>query len=489
VIQLVVVENTKRWPLHIPGVEVVPARTYLTDARFAERRSAAVFNLCRTYGYQTLGYYVSLLAAARGHRPLPSVATLQDLRLPHMARFASEELDELIERSLAKLRGKSFELSIYFGRNPARKYDRLSQALFNQFPAPLLRARFARDPDEGWRLDRIRPIATSEIPDAQRDVGRRRAPEIARPRRWRARQRPVHDLAILVNPDEAEPPSDEAALRKFARAARKLEMEATVIHPDEIGQIAEFDALFIRETTSVDHHTFRFARRAAAEGLVVLDDPESILRCTNKVYQAEVFARHGISSPRTLVVDADDAERLAKEVGLPCVLKRPDSSFSLGVVKAATPLELRTKLADVLSKSQLAVAQEFTPSEFDWRIGVIDHKPLYACRYFMARGHWQVVEGGAGERRRWGRTDTVALADVPKEVLDLAVRAASLIGDGLYGVDLKESAGRLLVMEVNDNPSIESGIEDAVIKDELYLAVMSYFRERLDRQRRNGNGR
>ena len=487
--QLVVVENTKRWPLHIPGVEVVPARTYLTDARFAERRGAAVFNLCRTYGYQTLGYYVSLLAAARGHRPLPSVATLQDLRLPHMARFASEELDELIERSLAKLRGKTFELSIYFGRNIAHRYDRLSQALFNQFPAPMLRARFVRDPDEGWRLDRIRPIATSEIPEGHRDFVLKRATEyFARPRRRaRTRQRPVYDLAILVNPEEAEPPSDEGALRKFARAARKLEMEATVIHPDEIGQIAEFDALFIRETTAVDHHTFRFARRAAAEGLIVLDDPESILRCTNKVYQAEIFARHGIPSPRTLVVDADDAERIEKDVGLPCVLKRPDSSFSLGVVKAETPLELRTKLANVLSKSQLAVAQEFTPSEFDWRIGVIDRKPLYACRYFMARGHWQVVEGGAGERRRWGRTDTIAIADVPKNVVELAVRAASLIGDGLYGVDLKESAGRLLVMEVNDNPSIESGFEDAVIKDELYLAVMSYFRERLDRQRRNGN--
>ncbi len=354
----------------------------------------------------------------------------------------------------------------------------------------MLRARFVRDPDEGWRLDRIRPIATSEIPDAHREFVLERAVEyFARPRRrTRARQRPVYDLAILVNPDEKEPPSDAGALRKFARAARKLEMEATIIHPDEIGQIAEFDALFIRETTAVDHHTFRFARRAAAEGLVVVDDPESILRCTNKVYQAEVFARHDIPSPRTLVVDADDAERIEKEVGLPCVLKRPDSSFSLGVVKAETSAELHEKLAQVLSRSQLAVAQEFTPSDFDWRIGVIDHKPLWACRYFMARGHWQVVESHGSGHRRWGRTEAFPLADVPSKVVDVAVRAASLIGDGLYGVDLKQSGDRVIVMEVNDNPSIESGYEDRLIKDELYLAVMGYFRTRLDRQRRNGIG-
>ena len=58
---------------------------------------------------------------------------------------------------------------------------------------------------------------------------------------------------------------------------------------------AEFDALFIRETTSVNHHTYRFASRAAAEGLVVIDDPTSIVRCSNKVYQAELFQRHGMS--------------------------------------------------------------------------------------------------------------------------------------------------------------------------------------------------
>ena len=70
------------------------------------------------------------------------------------------------------------------------------------------------------------------------------------------------------------------------------------------------------------------------------------------------------------------------------------------------------------------------------------------------------------------------------------MRAARLIGDGLYGVDVKEFAGRFLVIEVNDNPNIESGYEDAVIGDRLYRAVMSWFRRRLDaRGSGNGHGR
>ena len=90
------------------------------------------------------------------------------------------------------------------------------------------------------------------------------------------------------------------AIRRFARAAHELGVDTTEIHPDDYGRIAEFDALFIRETTAVDHHSFRFARRATSEGLIVIDDPESIVRCCNKVFLAEAFARAGIPRPRTL---------------------------------------------------------------------------------------------------------------------------------------------------------------------------------------------
>ena len=55
------------------------------------------------------------------------------------------------------------------------------------------------------------------------------------------------------------------------------------ITKNDINRIAEFDGLFIRETTAVNHHTFRFAQRAISEGLVVMDDPDSILKCTYKV--------------------------------------------------------------------------------------------------------------------------------------------------------------------------------------------------------------
>ena len=87
-IPLVVVDSPKRWPLLIPGTELVSSYDYLADAQFAQGPGRKVFNLCRSFKYQAAGYYVSLLAEARGHRPLPSISAIQDLRLAPVVKLA-----------------------------------------------------------------------------------------------------------------------------------------------------------------------------------------------------------------------------------------------------------------------------------------------------------------------------------------------------------------------------------------------------------------
>jgi len=118
---LIVVDDPKDWSHALPEIEVASARQYLTDADFTRRRGLKVFNLCRSYRYQSSGYYVSLLAAARGHRPLPGVQTIQDLKSQGIVHTISVELDDLIQQSLSLLQGQDFTLSIYFGRNLAKR--------------------------------------------------------------------------------------------------------------------------------------------------------------------------------------------------------------------------------------------------------------------------------------------------------------------------------------------------------------------------------
>ncbi len=154
----------------------------------------------------------------------------------------------------------------------------------------------------------------------------------------------VYRLAILFDPDNPEPPSNPAAMQKFMRAAESVGLRAELISPDDMERVPEFDALFIRDTTYTNHYSYLFSTRAAEEGLVVIDDPNSILKCNNKALQAQLFARHNIAAPRTLVVHRRNVKKIIPTVGLPCVLKLMDSSFSRGVIKVETEAEMQQEL-------------------------------------------------------------------------------------------------------------------------------------------------
>ncbi|PWB53192.1 MAG: RimK family alpha-L-glutamate ligase [Nitrosomonadales bacterium] len=486
---LIVVNNPRDWPLDIPGVAVVPARAYLTDPAYGGERFARVFNLCKTYRYQSLGYYVSLLAEARGHKPLPRASTIEDLQSQHLVRHLAEGLDELIQKSLAPIRSDTFELSIYFGRNVASRYDSLSRQLFNLLQAPLLRAGFERR-DNRWRIRSVRPIAASDIPPPHQEFAIQATTEYFMGRRTRVRKRaaPRYNLAILHDPDNPEPASNARALLKFEKAALALGMRAEFITRADFGRLAEFDALFIRDTTFVNHYTYRFSRRAAAEGLVVIDDPDSILKCNNKVYLAEILARHRIPAPRTLLVDRDNVGQIIPALSLPCVLKQPDSSFSLGVVKVESEQELHARVNALLEKSELIIAQEYLPTEFDWRVGILDRRPLFVAKYFMAPGHWQIIKHGEQKRDFVeGPTQALCVGEAPDRVVRLALKAANLIGDGFYGVDIKQAGKRFYVIEINDNPNVDAGNEDGVLKDALYREVMGVFLKRIEARKQGAS--
>ena len=68
--------------------------------------------------------------------------------------------------------------------------------------------------------------------------------------------------------------------------------------------------------------------------------------------------------------------------------------------------------------------------------------------------------------------------------MQTAVRAARCIGDGLYGVDLKQTPQGVVVIEVNDNPNLEHGVEDAAEKDTVWIRLTQWFIDRLERQGR-----
>jgi glutathione synthase/RimK-type ligase-like ATP-grasp enzyme len=185
-----------------------------------------------------------------------------------------------------------------------------------------------------------------------------------------------------------------------------------------------------------------------------------------------------------LYLEDTDIDKMIQEIGLPMVLKEPDNAFSKGVFKAMDRSMLEMLLNQMFESSDLMIAQAFLPSAFDWRIGIIDHKPLFACKYLMAKNHWQIYNWQASnQRKREGGVETLSIEEVPKAVVSTALKAASAMGDGFYGVDLKEVDGKVYVIEVNDNPNVDYRYEDLVLEDHLYRTILEVLMRRIEQAR------
>jgi glutathione synthase/RimK-type ligase-like ATP-grasp enzyme len=101
----------------------------------------------------------------------------------------------------------------------------------------------------------------------------------------------------------------------------------------------------------------------------------------------------------------------------------------------------------------------------------------------MAKGHWQIIQQDEQGDDRYGKSETLPVELAPRKAVNLALKAANLIGDGLYGVDVKQSRRQFYIIEVNDNPNIDAGYEDQVLRDELYRRIMEVLLDRIERRK------
>lgn len=488
---LIVVDHLDDWAPYYPSEQVITFADYLSYTSRPNQR-VRIINLCRDYSYLSEGYYCSLLSEARGHSVIPPSRVLSDMENPILYQLRFTELGPALRKVFKKhavpehLTFKSF-----FGQINEPSLKRLARVLFEQFPCPVLQ--FSLEKNGNWEISDLRMLSHAILTDDEQTEFANALDGFSR-NLWRQQKEKKafrYDLAMLLNPEESLPPSDKGAVNKFIKQGKALGVNVEIIGPSDYMRLAEFDALFIRETTSIDHHTYRFAKKAEAEGLVVIDDSKSIQLCTNKVFLADMFRTQKVPTPNTVLLRRGSEESVRaqiKDLGLPVIIKIPDGSFSRGMVRVENEDELMAKCAPLFEESSLLLAQAFLYTEFDWRIGILNYKPLYACRYYMVKNHWQIYrhdQEGNKSRTNSGGFETLPTFEVPKAVLEAAVKATRPIGDGFYGVDVKEADGKGYVIEVNDNPSIDSGVEDKYLGDQLYQLILQDFIRRIE-GKRNG---
>jgi len=275
-------------------------------------------------------------------------------------------------------------------------------------------------------------------------------------------------LIVLHDPDDKEPPSAQTSLAHFIKVGKRLKTEILLRTMKDI-DLTEGDALFIRQTTMIGNGTYFIAKAAENLGIPVLDDSASIRICTDKVETYYRFKEAKVPQPETVIIRNGDIR--IGFLSFPIVIKQPDSCFSRGVFKVDSLKELKEH--PIINDRELVI-QEYLPTAFDWRIGVLNNKVLYCAKYFMPKGHWQIVKRYPSGHHHLGGHEILKLHDWPTDVCRLALQAAACVGNGLYGVDIKETKKGLVVIEINDNPSIDS---DAEGKYGVWERIIERFKE------------
>lgn len=469
---ILVTDAPQSWSFLKPYTHVVDATSYLTD-QVQYPKSTRVINVSCSYRYQSIGYYISLLAEARLHEVMPKACQIQDTLNKDLSQYLSNDIELYLQEYLKEVTDKTYSMHIYFGQSPTDLQQNFAELLNDLFPIPLICIEFIKK--KKWTLKKLTPLSIDTIPADHLLFFQESARIYFGKKQKRSLKKFAYDLAILIEPKEETAPSNPKAIKHFIKTGKQFGINVELLTENESKSLLAYDALFIRTTTSVNHYTYQFARRATKDNLIVIDDPTSIIKCTNKVFLAELFNQNNIPTPTTQLLTKQQTN--LPPIEFPCVLKKPDSSCSLGVIKVDDINALKSATQQFFKTSDMLLVQPFIYTDFDWRIGIIDNQPLYACRYYMAKDHWQIVDWSSKEDIFIH--DSIPIEEVPSAVMSLALQCAALIGDGLYGIDIKSVGDTHYVIEINDNPSINFGIEDAYIKSNLYEKIMDVFLQRM----------
>jgi glutathione synthase/RimK-type ligase-like ATP-grasp enzyme len=287
------------------------------------------------------------------------------------------------------------------------------------------------------------------------------------------------NIACFVEKYNFMDPDETGALENFKLAANSLGHTFSYMFKENISEIPRYDAVFIRATTDPLNTSYVVSNTAYEMGLKVVDDPKSIQICGNKIHLYQLFEKYDVPHIPTMLINKDEFHHkrimnIFRTFGIPVVIKAPYTSFSKYVEKVSCETSFREVAQKFFRRSDVLVVQKFMPTPFDWRVGVLDGKVLYVCKYMMRKGRWKHGSKLRGKPRYvWGRTVTLRQDHSPLRLRETALKACEFIGRGLYGVDIKEINGNYIVVEVNDNPSIYAGFEDCRKKD-VYERIIAF---------------
>ena len=160
---VILVDQARDFPNADTPHKVITTGDYLARPKlFAGLGRAKIINLSRSYNYQSKGYYASLLAEARGHRVIPTVETMLDLRELKLYEQSLPELQEALTAAAIKAHATedtTFDLMFCFGFAQDQRFEAFGRLLFDWYRCPAMEVTIT--PGKRWKIDRLRarPLA------------------------------------------------------------------------------------------------------------------------------------------------------------------------------------------------------------------------------------------------------------------------------------------------------------------------------------------
>jgi glutathione synthase/RimK-type ligase-like ATP-grasp enzyme len=204
----------------------------------------------------------------------------------------------------------------------------------------------------------------------------------------------VSRIACFVEKYNFSDPREQGALQNFKTAAEQTGNQFSFLFREDIAEIPKYNAIFIRATTDPLFTAYIVSKTAQELGLKVIDDPDSIQICANKIHQYELFEKYDVPRIPTMFLNKEELHHkrineIFDKLGKPVVIKAPYTSFSRYVEKVACETSFRDVAKRFFKKSDVLAIQKFTPTAFDWRVGVLGNEVLYVCKYMIPKGKWK----------------------------------------------------------------------------------------------------
>jgi len=258
--------------------------------------------------------------------------------------------------------------------------------------------------------------------------------------------------------------------RRLVEAARARDHSVRVLDPlrcymriSEAGfdmhykgrPLADYQAVVPRIGTSITRYGNAVLHQFELMGCFTPNGSSSISSARNKLRCHQLLAAHGIDLPVTVFGDnPDDTVDLLAMLGPPPhVIKLNEGTQGAGVMLTEKPSASRGVIEALRGLYANFLVQEFIAEAegADLRCLVVGEEVVAAIRRRASPGEFRsnLHRGGTAEA-------VVAAADE----VEVAVRAARVLGLGVAGVDLIRARRGPLVLEVNASPGLE-GVEQA----------------------------